>query len=416
MSTGTPRVVSGMRPAGPLHLADYVGTLKTWLSLQEHYECFFFVADWHGLATSYQDTSAFRQRITDTVIDWLSVGIDPRLSTLFVQSRVAEAAELNLLLSMCTPVTWLERAASARAQHLAAGEGDDLDTVSSGGDADHATGGLTLGQLGYPLLQACDMLIYRPTHVCLSGDQVSHVELARDVAGRFNHLFGRETDGEQKVQRALKRLGRAGETFLSLRRAYQERGDEEAWEAGAALLQEAPGVTVGDRERLTAYLEGSGRSLLAQPEAMLVHRPDLPGTDGRPMTHRRGNTIALRDKPDVVASKIMTMPTDPARGRRTDPGTPEKCPVWRYHEHFGDEATRRWVLEGCPRAAIGCTECKQHAADAVHEVLEPVRDSAGQFKDNPEIARSIIVEGAERARDLARDTMSEVRRAMSLDT
>lgn len=455
-----------MRPTGRMHLGDYLGTLGTWLRLQQQHECFFFMADWHALANSYQEAPAFRQRSYEMLVDWLAVGVDPHLATVFQQSRVLETGELYVLLSMCTPLSWLERVASARAEvaraagseaqpgwgssaaHASAAAGPEaangadtsaVEDASAGADdaagAGAAAGAdgavpagaaatpglpapgepLTFGQIGYPLLQACDILIYQPTHVVVPEEQALHVELTRDVARRFNHLFGREEDGEERIRRAMRRLGRAGETYRACRRAYQEQGDENALRAGTRLLEEAPNLTMGDRERLVAHLEGGGRALLGEPEMLPVASPQLPGTDGRPMASERDNTIDLRDPPDVVWEKLRRMPTDPARVRRRDPGNPENCPVWRYHVVLGDDESRHWAGEGCRTARIGCMECKQRAAEHVEALLEPIRESARRYEESPEIVRSILVEGTDRARDVARDTMMEVRRAMRLD-
>jgi tryptophanyl-tRNA synthetase len=441
------RVVAGMRPTGRMHLGDYLGTLKTWVRLQQQHECFFFVADWHALANSYEETPAFRQRMTDMVLDWLAAGISPGLATVFVQSRVVECAELYVLLSMCTPLSWLERVAAHRAE-IVAGEAGALrpaapvdapksagDTARSSTDAAATTaseaqatqagrprqwelsGGepASFGQLGYPLLQACDILIYRPTHACVPEDQALHVELTRDVARRFNHLYGRERDSAGRIRRALRSLGRGAEAFLEHRRAFQERGDEHALEAGMSVLDTATSLTVGDRERLVAYIEGGGMALLHEPEMLLATSLRLPGTDGRPMARERGNTIDLRDTPEEVQEKLRRMPTDPARVRRQDPGNPENCPVWRYHVLLGDDDSKRWADKGCRSAAIGCKECKSRVADQVRAVLDPIREAALQFEESPEVVESILVEGTERARDVARDTMMEVRRAMSLE-
>ncbi|MEM9384618.1 MAG: tryptophan--tRNA ligase [Pseudomonadota bacterium] len=405
------RLVSGMRPAGRLNLADYIGILNSWVQLQQEQECLLFLADWHALAASYAHTREFRQRIKDTLIDWLAVGIDPRLATVFLQSRVPECAELNVLLGMCTPTGWLERLVVARGGEPAA---PGLSVQASSLDAAAADGG-TVGQLTYPLLQCADILLYQPTHVCVMEEQAAHVEFCRDVAGRFNHLFGREEDAQKHNMRALKSLGkRASQQLEQHRRDFQERGDETALKAGLALVSNSQHLTLGDRDRLIAYLEGGGRSLLSEPEAVVVGSLRLPGTDGRPMAREYENTIELRDEPEVVQRKLRKMPTDPARVRRKDPGNPEKCPVWRYHLRFGDDASQKWVSEGCRGATIGCTDCKARAAEAVVAQISPIASRASELASRPEVVGSIIVEGSERAREIAKDTMRSVRHAMSL--
>lgn len=401
------RLVSGMRPAGRLNLADYIGILNTWVQLQQEQECLLFVADWHALAASYAHTREFRQRITDTLIDWLAVGIDPRLATVFLQSRVPECAELNVLLGMCTPTAWLDRLVLARGGAPAA------PGLPSQAASPEDSG--TVGQLAYPLLQCADILLYQPTHVCVMEEQTPHVEFCRDVAGRFNHLFGREEDSEKRNKRALRTLGkRAAQHLEQHRRDFQERGDEAALRAGLVLVNESQRLTLGDRDRLIAYLEGGGRSLLSEPEAVVVGNLRLPGTDGRPMAREYDNTIELRDEPEVIQKKLRKMPTDPARARRADPGNPENCPVWRYHLQFGDDASQQWVSEGCRSAAIGCTDCKARAADAVVAQISPIASRAAELARRPEVVGSTIVEGSERAREIAKDTMRSVRHAMSL--
>ena len=394
------RVLSGMRPTGRLHLGHLHGVLKNWVKLQNEYECFFFVADWHALTTHYGDTTIFEDNVIDMVIDWLAVGVNPAQAALFVQSGVPEHAELHLLLSMLIPLGWLERVPSYKDMQEQLQE-KDLDTY---------------GFLGYPLLQAADILIYRAGFVPVGQDQVAHVELTREVARRFNHLYGREPGYEENAEAALRKMGKqAGRLYKRLRIAYQERGDHEALEQAQGLLREQQNISTGDRERLLGYLEGGGRTILAEPRSLLTHAPKMPGLDGRKMSKSYHNTIGLREPLDQVRKKISTMPTDPARVRLTDPGDPEKCPVWQLHLLYSGEETRSWVVDGCTNAGIGCLQCKQPVIEAVVAELEPVQQAARRYENDPDLVRSIIAGGCETARDHARETLSEVRSAMGLE-
>jgi tryptophanyl-tRNA synthetase len=393
------RVLSGMRPTGPLHLGNYHGALRNWVELQYQYECYFFVADWHALTTGYEDTSQIKDHIHAVLIDWLAAGLNPGVATLFVQSSVPEHAELHLLLSMITPLGWLERVPTYKEQQAELNEKDLA----------------TYGFLGYPLLQSADILLYRPAFVPVGEDQVAHVEITREIARRFNHLYGREADFEQKAEKAVKSLGGRNSTlYRQLRRKYQEAGDAESLERARALVQSNNRITVADRERLLGYLEGGAVSILPEPQVLLTTTPRVPGLDGRKMSKSYGNTIGLREDPDAVAQKLRTMQTDPARVRRTDPGDPEKCPVWDLHKIYSDESTRTWVNQGCRTAGIGCLDCKKPVIDRIVEEIGAMRKRAQEYEDNPDLVRSIVAEGADKAREAARQTLDEVRRAMHL--
>lgn len=388
-----------MRPTGALHLGHYHGVLKNWIRLQHEYECFFFVADWHALTTHYEDPRDISSHVWDMVIDWLAVGVNPGSAKLFVQSQVPEHAELHLLLSMMTPLGWLERVPSYKDQQEKLKERDLA----------------TYGFLGYPLLQSADILIYRAGLVPVGEDQVAHVELTREVARRFNHLYGREADFEQKAELAIKKMGKkTAKLYKELRNKYQEKGDHEALAVGRALLEDQQNITLADRERLFGYLEGGGRIILHEPQSLLTQASKMPGLDGQKMSKSYGNTISLREDPDSVEKKLRTMPTDPARVRRNDPGTPALCPVWQLHEVYSGEEVRAWVQKGCTTAGIGCIECKQHIIDAVQLELAPIRERASEYLRDPEQVRGIIAEGCEMARDVARETLEEVRQSMGL--
>ncbi|MEY3464926.1 MAG: tryptophan--tRNA ligase [Steroidobacteraceae bacterium] len=401
MSTATQagRVLSGMRPTGQLHLGNYHGALRNWVDLQYQYPCFFFVADWHALTTGYEDTSMLPEYTQQMAIDWLAAGLNPGVATLFVQSHVPEHAELHLLLSMITPLSWLERVPTYKDQQAELAEKDLA----------------TYGFLGYPLLQSADILLYRPQHVPVGEDQVAHVEITREVARRFNNLFGRESEFETKAEKAIKELGgRNSSLYRELRRKFQESGDTVALEKARALVQGNNRITVADRDRLLGFLEGSSVAILPEPQVLLTPTPKLPGLDGRKMSKSYGNTIGLREDPDSVAKKLKTMQTDPARVRRTDVGDPGKCPVWQLHEVYSDDATKRWAEAGCRSAGIGCLECKKPLIDKVVEESTTMRKRAQEYEENPELVRNILTEGAEKARDAARETLDDVRRAMHL--
>ncbi|WP_025770747.1 tryptophan--tRNA ligase [Thioalkalivibrio sp. HK1] len=393
------RVLSGMRPTGRLHLGHYHGVLRNWLRLQSEYECFFFVADWHALTTHYEESGTIDANSREMVIDWLAAGIDPAKARVFIQSRVPEHAELHLLLSMITPVGWLERVPSYKEMRNNLPD-KDLDTY---------------GFLGYALLQSADILIYRAGFVPVGEDQVAHIEITREIARRFNTLFGRERDFEDKVKAAIEAMGAEdAKSYRDLRRRYRERGDAQALESARSLLEDREDLSVDDRERLFGYLDGEGRVILPEPDHLLTEASKMPGLDGLKMSKSYGNTIELREEPDRVQKKMRTMPTDPARVRRNDPGDPERCPVWQFHLVYSDDSTREWAKSGCLSAAIGCVECKQRVIDAVIEEQTPIRSRAAEYEAQPELVQGIIEEGCSLAREAACETMEEVRRAMGL--
>jgi tryptophanyl-tRNA synthetase len=394
------RVLSGMRPTGALHLGHYHGVLKNWVKLQAEYPCYFFVADWHALTTHYETPDIIEQSVWDMVIDWLAAGIDPTQATLFIQSKVPEHAELFLLLSMGTPLGWLERVPTYKDQIEKLKE-KDLQTY---------------GFLGYPLLQAADILIYRAQHVPVGEDQIPHVEMTREVARRFNHLYGREPGFEEKALEAAKKLGsKRTKLYLELRTEYQEKGHEEALEQARAVLADAQSLSMGDRERLFGYLEGSRKIILPEPQALLTKESKMPGLDGQKMSKSYGNTIALREDAASVEKKVRTMPTDPARVRKTDPGDPARCPVWQLHEVYSDNDTRAWAEKGCKSAGIGCIECKQPVIDGILREQQPMMERAQTYLDDPSLLRAIIADGCDKARKSAQETMRDVREAMGLD-
>ncbi|RKZ45958.1 MAG: tryptophan--tRNA ligase [Gammaproteobacteria bacterium] len=389
-----------MRPTGQLHLGHYHGVLKNWLTLQNEYECFFFVADWHALTTEYEDPHIISESVWDMVIDWLAVGVDPGAAKIFIQSRVPEHAELHLLLSMCTPLSWLERVPSYKDQQEKLNNKDLT----------------TYGFLGYPLLQTADILIYKAGNVPVGEDQVAHVELSREVARRFNFLYGRETGFEEKAEAAAKKMGKKNNRlYQDLRKNYQEQGDAQALEKARALIEGQQNISIGDRERLIGYLEGGGKVILPEPQALLAPASKLLGLDGQKMSKSYGNTISLRENPASVEEKIKKMPTDTNRVRRDDPGDPNKCPVWSLHEVYSNDETKDWVQTGCRTAGIGCLDCKGPLIDSILKEQSPIRERAKEYQEDTETVRGIISDGCEAAREVARETIIEVRQAMGLE-
>ncbi|ALE51998.1 tryptophan--tRNA ligase [Candidatus Thioglobus autotrophicus] len=393
------RVLSGMRPTGQLHLGHYHGVLKNWLELQNEYDSYFFVADWHAFTTHYSDKIDLEGNVMEMVVDWLAAGINPNTATIFVQSKVPEHAELHLLLSMTTPLSWLERVPSYKDQQL------KLKTKDLG----------TYGFLGYPLLQSADILMYKASLVPVGEDQVAHIELTREVARRFNHIYGREVDFEEKAEAAIGKMGKKqAKLFRSLRKSYQETGDDEAMVKAQALLQEQQNITLGDRERLAGYIEGVGKIILPEPESLLTKASKMPGLDGQKMSKSYGNTISLRDSAEAIETKIKRMPTDPARIKLTDAGDPNKCPVWQLHQVYSDSQTCEWVVDGCTQAKMGCVECKQPVIEAAQAELAPMQERIAKYQADPELIKQIIHEGSEKAREVAVETMAEVRGSMGI--
>ena len=394
------RVLSGMRPTGNLHLGHYNGVLKNWIKLQHEHECLFFVADWHALTTHYDTPEIIEESVWEMVIDWLAAGVDPANATIFIQSRVPEHAELHTLLSMITPLSWLERVPTYKDQQEKLAS-KDLSTY---------------GFLGYPLLQSADILIYKATQVPVGEDQIPHIEFTREIARRFNHIYGKEKGFEEKAEAAIKKLGnKRGSLYEEMRVAYQQSGDEEALESARAMIEEQQGMSIGDKERLLGYLEGGGKMILLEPDYKLTPASKMPGLDGQKMSKSYNNTISLREDVDTVAKKIKTMPTDPARVRRTDPGDPAKCPVWQLHQIYSSPATQEWVQSGCKSAAIGCIECKGPVIEGVLAELKPIQERAAQYAEDPTLVKNIVAEGCEKARKLARETMRDVREVMGLN-
>ncbi len=393
------RVLSGMRPSGRLHLGHFHGVLKNWARLQHEHECFFMVADWHVLTTHYDDPSIIERSIWDMVIDWLAAGVNPGSATMFIQSKVPEHAELHLLLSMLTPVSWLERAPTYKEQQEKLKE-KDLSTY---------------GFLGYPLLQTADILVYKAGAVPVGQDQVPHVEMSREIARRFNHHFGREIGFEGKAEAAVKKLGKKNaKLYNQLRRDFVQEGNEDSFDKAQALVEGHSSISLGDRERLIGYLDGGGKIILPEPQALLTPVSKMPGLDGHKMSKSYNNVIEMRESEENVDIKIKRMQTDPARVRLTDPGNPDNCPVWKLHKVYSGEDIQKWVTEGCTSAGIGCLECKQPLIDCIKQETAEFKDRAKEFEQDPDLVRNIIAEGSDKARDVAKETMQDVRDVMGL--
>lgn len=398
--TSNKRVVSGMRVSGRLHLGHYHGVLKNWIKLQHQYDSFFFAADWHGLTSQYDEPGFIEKHLWDMIIDWLACGVNPGLSKIFIQSWVPEHAEMHLLLSMITPLGWLERVPSFKDQQEKI-KNKDLSTY---------------GFLGYPLLQSADVLLYNADFVPVGEDQVAHIELIREVARRFNHLYGKEANFEELAQDAIKKMGKKnGKIYTELRRQFQENGLHESIKTAQALLEDQPNLSIGDKERLLGYLEGSGKIILPEPQPMLTETAKMPGTDGQKMSKSYHNTITLREEPASVEKKILTMPTDPARVKRTDPGEPEKCPVWQFHKVYSTGEVKEWVQAGCRSAGIGCVECKRPVVDAINQELAPIQAAIADYEADLTSVKRIVSEGSEAAREEATKTLNTVREVMGLD-
>ena len=398
------RVLSGMRPTGAMHLGHFHGALKNWVRLQHEHECFFFVADWHALTTHYEEREVMEKFVYEMVIDWIAAGLDPDTCTLFIQSRLPEHAELFTLLAMGTPLGWLERVPTYK---------DQIDKLK---DRDLAT----YGFLGYPLLQAADILIYKANYVPVGEDQSSHVELTREVARRFNNLYGRSKDAEARIAAAIAKMGKDDARYFDKqRKAFGETGSAEALAKGEGMVKKAAANVAGweadDTELLLGHLKGAGKSILTEPQALHTEVLRLPGTDGTKMSKSYGNAILMRETPAEVTKKVRAMATDPARGRRTDPGDPAKCPVWQFHQVYSDEATKDWVVKGCKSAGIGCLDCKQPVIDAIIQEQQPWHERAENYLANPKQVHWIVEMGTERARTVARQTMKDVRGAMGLN-
>jgi tryptophanyl-tRNA synthetase len=398
--TDKKRVLSGMRPTGALHLGHYHGALKNWVRLQSEMECFYFVADWHALTTHYENPDVIEASVYEMVIDWLATGIDPEQCTLFLQSRLPEHAELFTLLAMGTPLSWLERVPTYKDQQQQLKD-KDLSTY---------------GFLGYPLLQAADILIYKAHYVPVGEDQASHVELTREAARRFNDLYGRRTNDGEKIAALLDGLPKEDARYIkSMAKKRTEQGDESVLNKLPGFLAKFESMSTDEKALLTSLVSGKGKAVLIEPDVLLTNASKLPGLDGRKMSKSYGNAIGIREEAASIEKKIKAMPTDPARVKLTDKGDPIKCPVWQFHLVYSDDSRKKWVTEGCTSASIGCIECKKTVSDAILQEQQPMLDRARPYVLNPQRVREIVDNGCHKAQAVARGTMQDVRKAMGLN-
>jgi tryptophanyl-tRNA synthetase len=408
-----------MRPTGRLHIGHYFGALQNWIRLQDdpQYECFYFIADWHALTTDYADTSFVAQNTIEIGIDWLAAGLDPDKSTLFVQQWIPEHAELNLLLSMITPLGWLERVPTYK---------EALENIK---DKDLHT----LGFLGYPVLQTADIVMYGDPDtelvVPVGEDQKSHVELGREIVRKFNFHFGLNVDKDEMTRpenalyvEALRTqlLGhfKGGGAYVSPCSMEEAKRIEEqirktAEEAGFKNLMDHFAKFIDDQAvagKLGKFVQFEPK--LCEPEAMLTHTPRIPGLDGRKMSKSYGNAIMLSESDDDIRKKTKVMVTDPARKRRRDPGNPDVCPVFDWHKLFSPKDIQDWAAHGCRTAEIGCIECKKAMADHLIKWIEPIRQRRQDFERDPQQVLEYLDTGSKRARLVSQQTMDRVREAV----
>jgi tryptophanyl-tRNA synthetase len=403
------RVVSGMRPTGRLHIGHYFGALQNWVQLQNdpEYDCFYFIADWHALTSDYADSSQVAQNTIEIVTDYLAAGLDPAKSVIFQQSLVPEHAELHLLLSMVTPLSWLERVPTYKEAFENVTE-KDLHTY---------------GFLGYPCLQTADIVVYSheqlPLFVPVGEDQVSHVELSREIVRTANSLWGFSVDYERFRAERLDELTRilypvGGEPIRTI------SGDPSAHTKAPEINREVLRRQIREEGKLNFIKRVGAQNLqyfrvfdvLTEPQAMLTKTPRIPGLDGRKMSKSYGNAIALSESDDEIRKKTKVMVTDPARKRRTDPGNPDVCPVYDWHKLFSSRETLEWAAQGCRTAGIGCIECKAKMADHLIQWIAPIRERRLEYEKHPGRVLEIVEAGSKTARGHAQQTMARVREAV----
>ena len=382
-----PRILSGMRPTGKLHLGNLVGALQNWVTLQDQYESFHFVADWHMLTTGYENTIDLQRDTWEMVADWLACGLDPNKATFFVQSRLPEHAELHLLFSMVTPLGWLERVPTYKEQ---------LENIQ-----DHDIN--TYGFLGYPLLQAADILMYKANAVPVGEDQVPHVELTREVARRFNQAFGK-----------LHLKKRSAQEWIAWSAGVRNLGRPPAGKAEDFIRENYQRASLDVRAEFLNRDVGTLEPIFPEPEALLTSSPRLPGSDGRKMSKSYANAIFLTDAPEVVSKKLAAYVTDPARQRRSDPGDPDVCPVFDLHKIFSSRERIDRVNRECRTAQIGCVDCKKLSAGHLNAFLAPIHERRRPLEQNPQKVWDVLEEGTAKARTVAQTTMAEVRKAVNL--
>ena len=388
-----------MRPTGNMHLGNYHGALKNWVDLQSEFECFFFVADWHALTTNYDETRHIEQFTHEMVVDWLGAGLSPAQCTIFRQSMVPEHAELHLFLSMITPLAWVERVPTYK------------EMIESLATKDLAT----YGFLGYPVLQAADILMYRAERVPVGVDQAPHVEMSREIARRFNDIYGRGSNFDDEVERILAAVGAdLRNRLLDCQRRYREVGEEDALAEGIQLVTQSDEIGAHEALVLEGFLRGTGKVILVEPRTLVTETPKVVGLDGRKMSKSYGNTVQLREDAEEVEKKVSRMQTDPARVRLKDPGDPAKCPVFTLEETYLDEEQKDWVTQGCTSASIGCRQCKQLLIDAINSEQAAFKERAQPYIEDPSLVKTILIEGSSHARDVAAETMREVRQSVGI--
>ncbi len=393
------RILSGMRATGNLHLGHYYGVIQNWLSLQYEYDCYFMIADIHALTTNYENHHQLSDIIFNMAVNYLACGIDPGQATIFIQSHVPEHAELHLLLSMITPLSWLERVPTYK---------DMLEKLAHK-DID------SYGLLGYPLLQSADILLYNAKYVPVGEDQVPHIEITREIARRFNYLYGRELGFEDKAQNIIHKLGnKKANIYKQCLLEYQQNGNDIALEKARFLIEDAFNLSSGEKERLLAFLENKSKVILTEPQALVTKTSKLIGLDGQKMSKSYDNTISLREDSDSINKKIKGMQTDVARKRRTDIGDPNKCPVWQLHKIYSDEVTCSWVTNGCTTANIGCLDCKKPLIESITNQQTIFTENAKQFLDDKRVVANILADGAEKATKIAHETLIIIKSAMGL--
>ena len=398
------RVLSGMRPTGRLHLGHLIGVLDNWVRLQDEHPCYFFVADWHALTSDFADTSGITDHTFQMVVDWLAAGLDPQKATFFIQSHILEHAELHLLLSMITPLGWLERVPTYKEQRANIRD-KDLGNY---------------GFLGYPVLQSADILLYRAGYVPVGEDQSAHVELTREIARRFNSFYYLPSPGPELFATTNRpALNSLLKIFTEGKTSVPET--EELSSGRIAELTDLIAHRAGDREFYRKVLPELGKQGLSdilgifpEPQVLLTPTPRVAGTDGRRMAKSYGNTIDLADEPAIIEEKVRGMITDPQRARRSDPGRPEVCPVFSYHQKFSPEEMVNETDQDCRTAKIGCVDCKKNMAANLITALGPIQERRHRFEASPGEVIQILTDGTQRAREAAEETMAQVRRAMNM--
>ncbi len=394
------RVVSTINSDGKLHIGHYHGLIKKWIDLQYEHECFFIISDINSLILDFENTKEIKNKIYEMVIDWLSCGVDPTQVYIFAQSHVPQTKELYLLLSLITPVSWLERVPSYK------------ELIENYIHKDISTYGL----LGYSLLKCTDILLYNAKFVCSGEDHLFFVELTREIARRFNHLYGREIGFEDKAVEVIKKLGKKkSQIYLNLLQNYQQDGNDDSLEKARYLLMDTLNLSIGEKSRLFAFLENKGKVIFNEVNSIIGSNCKVIGTDGNKMSTNFNNAISLKESYDNISKKIKSMETDPARIRLKDPGNPTKCPVWRLHEIYSNKEVLQWVDNGCRSAKIGCLDCKGPLIDSINKEQLKFIENSKQYSKDYNLVKNILTDGAEKAIDIAENTIQIVKKVMNIN-